>query len=230
MTTPSAESRTTGAPAAPCTLAIDTSSEFGSLAIRRSGSLRAAQHLHAPGGFADLIFQAIEETIGHAGLASSDIDCFAAASGPGSFTGVRVGLAAIKGLAEAAGKPAVGVSCLRAAATFGSAAHRAVILDARRGQVFAAIYDAELNLVAPEVVTELASWLEQLKDFDGEFIAPPEFREVLGSRKFVPARRHLAAAVAFCAELDGTKGRWSNPIDLDANYVRRPDAELFWKE
>lgn len=211
-------------------LAIDTTSEFGSLAIRSNGALRAAQHIHAPGGFADLIFQAIEETIGSAGLVLSQIDCFAAANGPGGFTGVRVGLAAIKGLAEATGKPAAAISDLRAAATFGSAEKRAVILDARRGQVFAAIYNAELELISPEVVTDLESWLEKLEGFDGEFIASPALRDALGSWPFVPIRRHLASAVALCGEVDGRKGLWCNPIEIDANYVRRPDAELLWKE
>ena len=68
-----------------------------------------------------------------------EIDCFAAASGPGSFTGVRVGLAAVKGLAEALGKPAVGISNLRALSLFGKAALRAVVLDARRGEVYGAV-------------------------------------------------------------------------------------------
>ncbi|HEX4772552.1 MAG TPA: tRNA (adenosine(37)-N6)-threonylcarbamoyltransferase complex dimerization subunit type 1 TsaB [Bryobacteraceae bacterium] len=210
-------------------LAIDTTSEFGSVAIRGDGALRAAQHIHSPGGFADLIFQAIEETIANAGLVLSQIDCFAAASGPGGFTGVRVGLAAIKGLAEATGKPAAAISDLRAAAAFGSAEKRAVILDARRGQVFAAIYSAGLALISPEVVTDLASWLEKLRDFDGEFIAPLAFQEKLAPRPFVAARPHLASAVALCAELDGRKGLWSSSIEVDANYVRRPDAELFWR-
>ncbi len=70
------------------------------------------------------------------------VDCFAAASGPGSFTGVRVGLACVKGLAEALGKPAVAVSNLRAIASFGTAPWRAVVLDARRGEIYGAVYDA----------------------------------------------------------------------------------------
>ena len=73
------------------------------------------------------------------------MDCFAAASGPGSFTGVRVGLAAVKGLAEAAGKRVVAVSNLRALAFFGSAPLRATVIDARRGEVYAALYNSRLD-------------------------------------------------------------------------------------
>ncbi|MBV9155995.1 MAG: tRNA (adenosine(37)-N6)-threonylcarbamoyltransferase complex dimerization subunit type 1 TsaB, partial [Acidobacteriaceae bacterium] len=91
-------------------LALDTSSEFGSLALRPNGQLVAELSLHSTEGFAHLIFPAIEQILTRAGIRLSEIDCFAAASGPGSFTGVRVGLSAVKGLAEATGKRAIGVS------------------------------------------------------------------------------------------------------------------------
>jgi tRNA threonylcarbamoyladenosine biosynthesis protein TsaB len=210
-------------------LALYTTSEYGSLAVWGGGVMRAGRHMHSSEGFAHLILPAIQETIEQSGLALGDIDCFSAASGPGSFTGVRVGLAAIKGLAEAGGKPVAGISNLRAMATFGTAAERAVILDARRSQVFAAIYNSDLELVSPEVVTDLAAWLENLQDFRGQFIASRALRASLPADQFVEAKRHLASAVAFCAERDGRSGRWSDAATLDANYLRRPDAELFWK-
>lgn len=210
-------------------LALDTTSEFGSVAIHRDGTLRAAQHVQSSEGFADRIIRMIDETIEQSGLALRDVDCFAAASGPGSFTGVRVGLAAIKGLAEAEHKPAAAISNLRAAAAAGSSAERAVILDARRGQVFAAVYNDNLDLVRPEVVTDLDPWLEALEGFEGDVIAPASYRERIEPRHFVLVRRHLASAIAFCAELDGRKGQWADPAALDANYIRRPDAELLWK-
>ena len=72
----------------------------------------------------------------------ADIDLFAGASGPGGFTGVRIGLAAVKGLGEVMGKPVVAVSNLLALSQYGSAALRATVIDARRGEVFAALYSA----------------------------------------------------------------------------------------
>lgn len=212
-------------------LALDTTSECGSLALRVEGRTMAEMALHSREGFAHLIFPAIGELLGGAGLELGAIDCFAAAAGPGSFTGVRVGLAAVKGLAEALGKTAAAVSNLRALAWFGRSARRAVVLEARRGQVYAAIYDAQLEPLKPEMVLELNAWLDSLIEAEYEFIADAGIRAQLAgtrfaSAPFVEAPRQLAAAVAACAERFGG----SDPAALDANYVRRSDAELFWKD
>jgi tRNA threonylcarbamoyladenosine biosynthesis protein TsaB len=212
-------------------LALDTTSEFGSVALRTNGEAVAELALHSAEGFAHLLFPAIDKLLAHADVRLGDIDCFAAASGPGSFTGVRVGLAAVKGLAEAMNKPAIGVSNLRALASFGNLPFRAVVLDARRGQVYAAVYDSELAPVLSEVVLEFSVWLDSLRAPEYEFIAGAKLRTQLKGTRFesmlfMEAPRSLAPAVAYCAErLPG-----SDPAVLDANYVRRSDAELFWKD
>ncbi len=209
-------------------LALDTTSEFGSVAIRADGETTAELSIHAPDGFAHLIFQAVEQVLHQAGVRLEKIDCFAAASGPGSFTGVRVGLSAVKGLAEAMGKPAVGVSNLKALASFGNLPLRAVILDARRGEVYAAVYNSELEPVVPEAVLKLPAWLDNLPALEYQFITGGVSLD--GTRFAAMPRleppRTLAAAVAYCAE----RSAWVDPATLDANYVRRSDAELFWKE
>ena len=196
-------------------LALDTTSESGSLAIRSNGQTVAQLAIHSPEGFAHLLFGAIGQILRNAGLELNDIDCFAAASGPGSFTGVRVGLSAVKGLAEATGKQALGVSNLRAVSSFGKKPLRAVVIDARRGEVYAAVYDSDLNLLVPESVSKLEQWRASLPPADYEFVQAPQ---------------SLAAAVAFCAEMDLLAGKAADPAALDANYVRRSDAELFWKD
>jgi tRNA threonylcarbamoyladenosine biosynthesis protein TsaB len=218
-------------------LALDTTSEFGSLAIRASGQTLAQIEIHSPEGFAHLIFPAIANLLRDAAMSLEQIDCFAAASGPGSFTGVRVGVSAVKGLAEATGKAVLGVSNLRAMSSFGNLAHRAVVLDARRGEVFTGIYNAQLGIVTPEAVLKFSTWLEDLCLPLYEFIWVPgaPFRSALeGTRfanmAFVEVPRNLAPAVALCAEIDGQSEKWLDPAALDANYVRRSDAELFWKD
>ena len=95
-------------------LAVDTTHEFGSLALLRGTELIEEVLLHAPGGFGQSLYWRLGELLERQGLKVEDVDCFAAASGPGSFTGVRMGLACVKGLAEAAGKPAVAISNLAA--------------------------------------------------------------------------------------------------------------------
>ena len=211
--------------------AIDTTSGVGSIAILRDRELIYQASLQSPDGFAHVIFGALDEALSSSGLALSAVDCFAAASGPGSFTGVRVGLSAAKGLAEAQRKPVCAVSNLRALAYFGNANRRAALLDARRHQVYAGIYDSDLNSIVPEQVIELGAWLRQVERPD-EFVVPHDFPFVdelkaIGNPVVVPAQP-LAVAIANCAALQ--KEPWLDPAAADANYVRRSDAELFWTE
>jgi tRNA threonylcarbamoyladenosine biosynthesis protein TsaB len=221
----------------PLILAVDTTRESGSLALARGEELIQEVWLDAPGGFAHVIYGQLAQLLVRHGVKPAMVDCFAAASGPGSFTGVRVGLACIKGLAEALGKPAVAVSNLEALASFGSAPLRAVVLDARRGEIYGAVYDDTGRLASPEVVTKFTAWLDTLPEGGMEFVSTDftPFRAALAGTRFecapiATAPQALAAAVARIALARFRSGQASDPAALDANYVRRSDAELFWKE
>jgi tRNA threonylcarbamoyladenosine biosynthesis protein TsaB len=215
----------------PLILALDTTRDDASLALARGDLILEEISLASPSGFAHVIHNAIDALLSRHGLSIAAVDCFAAASGPGSFTGVRVGLACVKGLAEALAKPAVGVSSLQALATFGQAPLRAAVLDARRGQIYGAVYNASGHLVSEEVVAALAAWLPTLPTADLQFIRiegqqlalPPE-------AAIATAPRSQAAAIAAIALGRLEAGLASDPAALDANYVRRSDAELFWTE
>jgi tRNA threonylcarbamoyladenosine biosynthesis protein TsaB len=198
-------------------LSIDTTSEFGSIALTEANVVVEEVVLHAPEGFGHVLFGHIQQLLERRGTTVHQMECFAAASGPGSFTGVRVGLATAKGLAEATGKRMVAVSNLRALASFGRAPLRATVIDARRGEVYGAVYNSELELVIPEAVVKLETWLPTL----------PDRCEVVST---VGAPRALAAAIGHIAWDEFTLGRSSDPAEIDANYVRRSDAELFSKE
>jgi tRNA threonylcarbamoyladenosine biosynthesis protein TsaB len=208
-------------------LAVDTTGEHGSLALARGAAVLEELPIHAPSGFAHILYDAIGGLLARCGVALADIDCFAAAAGPGSFTGVRVGLACVKGLAEAGRKPAVAVSNLAALARFGQGPLRAPIVDARRGEIYGAVYDAAGALVRPETVAKLPVWLAALPA-GVEFIAAgfAGFDHDLPAAPRISAPRELAAMVARVA----LTAPWQDPAALDANYVRRSDAELFWKE
>jgi tRNA threonylcarbamoyladenosine biosynthesis protein TsaB len=221
----------------PLILAVDTTSEFGSIALRSGGCMALERAIHSPDGFGHLLFGEIETTLQEAGVGLSEITCFAAAAGPGSFTGVRVGLTAAKGLAEVHAKPIAAISNLRALATFGTRERRAVILDARRGDVYAAVYDSKLECWSEEVVMKLPAWLETLSDESYEFITVTgsPFRTSLAGTRFAEmawteSPRAMAGAVGLCAELDLAAGRPLDPLTADANYVRRSDAELLWRD
>jgi tRNA threonylcarbamoyladenosine biosynthesis protein TsaB len=214
-------------------LSIDTTSEFGSIALTDGDRTLEEIPLLSPDGFGHILFQRVEQLLARRQTTVNQMDCFAAASGPGSFTGVRVGLAAVKGLAEATGKPVVAVSNLRALAFFGTAPLRATVLDARRGEVYGAVYNDLLEIAAPEVVMNFPAWAATLPSNGYEFIAidfSPFLASVDPNIPVITAPRALAAAIGRIASADYQNGRAADPAAIDANYVRRSDAELFWKD
>ncbi|HUQ91320.1 MAG TPA: tRNA (adenosine(37)-N6)-threonylcarbamoyltransferase complex dimerization subunit type 1 TsaB [Bryobacteraceae bacterium] len=192
-------------------LAIDTTSDWGSLALMEGTTLVEELALHSPDGFGHVLFDEIDKILARHRCSLEDIGRIATAAGPGSFTGVRVGLSAAKGLTEVLGIPIVGVSNLRAVASFGTGPLRAAAIDARRGDIFGAVYDASGNLVQEETVMPYRTWLETLPD---------------GVELLPMTPRYLAAAVARIAAALPPQ----DPLIVDANYVRRSDAELFWKD
>jgi tRNA threonylcarbamoyladenosine biosynthesis protein TsaB len=207
-------------------LAIDTTGEFGSIALVADRGVIEEVALASPDGFAHVLFDEIERLLDRRGVPMDHIDAFASASGPGSFTGVRVGLVAVKGLAEAAGKKVVAVSNLQAIAARGSRPLRAAVLDARRGEVYGAVYDEALHLVQPEVVASLPLWLASLPQGDLEFIA----RGLVLPGPTLEAPMSLAGSIGIIALNRFLQGEALDPSEIDANYVRRSDAELLWKD
>lgn len=219
-------------------LAIDTTGEFGSIALYDGASAQTFETaLHSPEGFGHILFDNIRALLDRAGWNIGEVDCFASASGPGSFTGVRVGLTAAKGLAEATRKPVVAVSNLKALALAGAGPIRATVIDARRGEIYGAVYSASLDEIRPERVTKFQAWLDDVPDgaeFIGVNIAPfvpalaasPRFRDATT----LNASASMAPLIARIAHDEYTAGRAVDPAAADANYVRRSDAELFWKE
>jgi len=210
-------------------LSLDTTSEFGSIALTERDHVVEEVLLHSPEGFGHILFPQIERLLTRYGVSVNQMDCFAATSGPGSFTGVRIGLAAAKGLAEAVSKPIVAVSNLKVLASFGTAPLRATVLDARRGEVYGAVYNAALGCVAGEAVMKFPAWLKTLPVSGYEFVATDfePFRGFVDAGiPVVTAPRTLAGAIGRIAWTEFQAGRASDPAEIDANYIRRSDAEL----
>jgi tRNA threonylcarbamoyladenosine biosynthesis protein TsaB len=200
-------------------LAIDATSEPGSLALVNDAQVIEEVILTSPDGHAHVLFTEIESLLTRHNLTLHKIDAFASASGPGSFTGVRVGLTAAKGLAEATGRKVIAVSSLQALASFGTSTLRAVVIDARRGEIYAAVYDAALNPVREEVVMNHEAWLATL----------PGDIEIIDAR-FLQSPPPLAGAIGKIAAARFAAGLADDPATIDANYVRRSDAELLWRD
>jgi len=195
-------------------LAIDTTNEHGSIAIAEDERAMEEVALPPGDGFGHVLFGEIEKLLARNGMRLADMDAFASASGPGTFTGVRVGLTAVKGFAEALSRKVVAVSNLKAMAYFGKSELRAPMLDARRGDVYGAVYNASLELVREEAVMKRDAWVASLPD-GVEILTEP---------------RLLAGAIGRIAAREFGAGRAIDPSMVDANYVRRSDAEMMWQD
>jgi tRNA threonylcarbamoyladenosine biosynthesis protein TsaB len=190
---------------------FDTTSRTGSIALWADGRVIEEVTMESPDGFSHVLFGELGTLLARQSWTIGDADAIAAAAGPGSFTGVRVSLAAAKGLAEAGGKPVFAVSNLQAGAAFGTSAIRAPFFDARRGEVYGGLYSAELEALGEERVTTYEKWRASL----------PEGAEVIALDG-----RPLAAVIARIAAGRYARGERGAPEAIDANYVRRSDAEL----
>ena len=160
----------------PRLLALETSTMTASLAVQ--GGARAVAFDHAVGSHSDDLLALIDRALGEAGLALADLDAVAVGAGPGSFTGLRIGMATAKGLCFAAGRPLWAVSSLAALAldaahAAGAAAGGALlvpVLDARRGEVFAGFFRAEGDRVialAEEQVVPAAALAARVAEVRG---------------------------------------------------------------
>lgn len=226
-------------------LALDTSSPAGSLAILRDEKVIGVVSTWAEETYSARMFRHLEFLLRELSLDLKQFDLFTVAAGPGSFTGLRVGLTAVKGWAEVYKKPAVGVSGLESIATqsHSSAPLLIPILDARRGQIYSGFYRRDKNglaLEGEECVMTPGEFLETLRsraaDTDFTIVTPePEIisRQMSQVEKRTPSVEQVSSVLApLIGQLGyqrAQRGQVSDALSLDANYVRRTDAELHWK-
>jgi tRNA threonylcarbamoyladenosine biosynthesis protein TsaB len=145
-------------------LAVDTTTPRGSLAVIDGEELLGEVRLLSQAGHSARLLPAVAFLLEGLGLRPADLHGFAVALGPGSFTGLRVGISTVQGLALAAGRPSLGLSALDVLAhrICGSAELLVPLMDAYRDEVFAATYDTEARQMSPPVAAVLESVLEGL--------------------------------------------------------------------
>jgi len=214
--------------------------------LRDEAVLKVVAH-ESQEDYSSWLLPAVRECLEGSGLQMEDVEGYAAAAGPGSFTGVRVGLTTVKAWAEVYGKRIAAVSRLEALAAEapGGTALVAAFANAQRGQVFGAVYRrngtslarlVDEMVIAPgkfvEAAAELAmgesiSWVAT----DAECIVSEEAWKARGMRgerveRVSSVRAPMIGRMGLAALAEG---RFTEALALDANYVRRPDAEIFWK-
>jgi tRNA threonylcarbamoyladenosine biosynthesis protein TsaB len=212
------------------TLALETTSSHGSLALLKDEQPHIVRPLEAR-AYAVSLFQTTEAVLAEAGLPLRQIDLFAVADGPGSFTGVRIGLTAVKGWIEALDRPAVAISTLRAVAAGGAGAPALAVFDASRGEVYFGAYPRGAADLDEAGVVE---GLEPLEAFQSRrrqagrawraFTPDAELAARLPEVEQAPAV--LAPAVGRLGLAAWRAGHTQDALRLDARYIRRPDATL----
>jgi tRNA threonylcarbamoyladenosine biosynthesis protein TsaB len=222
-------------------LAVDTSGKDGSVALARvrdrakgqdvSYCVEVLEVVPLEGGtFSAQLVPQISRLLSKHGAEKQDIGAFAVASGPGSFTGLRVGLAAIKALAEVLGKPIAAVSRLEAVARGGSGRGKMMAaMDAGRGEIYAGKYDvqdsvrmlSERLISQQEFLVEAREWTVKTPDSS---IADVARRAGLKVEEVV---RPGSDAIARLGWEKILAGETASPEELEANYIRRSDAEIF---
>jgi tRNA threonylcarbamoyladenosine biosynthesis protein TsaB len=219
-------------------LAIDTSGKNGSIALARAASESAPDPeildvIPLEGGtFSAQLVPQISDLLKKQRLTKNDISAFAVVSGPGSFTGLRVGLAAIKALAEILQKPIAAVSRLEAVARGGSPRTDALaVIDAGRGELYVGKYD--LGNRARMLGEQLLSREELFANFGERSIITADASIAETAQKSglivekVPDPR--ADVIARMGWEKIQYHETISPEDLEANYIRRSDAEIFAK-
>jgi tRNA threonylcarbamoyladenosine biosynthesis protein TsaB len=226
-------------------LALDTSTAAGSAALARDGAVAIVRDGDGSRTHGVRLPLELMTLLGDAGVALSDVDAFAVITGPGSFTGLRVGIATIQGLALARRKRVTPVSAFEALSfwreeIFGVEAEAACVgvwIDAHRKEVFATLYaeDGRTVLAPPTALSPDATidaWMPAIATGarlqfigDGALRYADVIRARLGERAILPGvTPSLAAAAALIAAAD--PGRAVAPHAVVPLYVRRSDAEL----
>jgi tRNA threonylcarbamoyladenosine biosynthesis protein TsaB len=222
-------------------LAIDTSGRQGSTALARAGEPTAdggdfevIEIAPLTGGtFSAELVPQIADLLSRNGFMKTAIGVFAVASGPGSFTGLRIGLAAVKALAEVLNKPIAAVSLLEAC-VFASGVQGKIMaaLDAGRGDVYVGEYEIpasagqparEHMLTRSEFLSQAAGWTMVTPD---TALAEAAAAAGLSVSKIAPIS---AADVARLGWRKIQSGETVTPEQLEANYIRRTDAEMLDK-
>jgi tRNA threonylcarbamoyladenosine biosynthesis protein TsaB len=221
----------------PLILAIETATRAGGVAVARGEAVLASIGGDPSISHSTNLLEMVETALRNADVTMTEVDLFAVAVGPGSFTGLRIGVATAKAFAVHLHRRVLGVATLAAVAhASGFEGQTVSLLPAGRGEVFAQRFKVQQGVVTPidepqhlsprEVIDKYAS-LEAVR-FAGEGVRMLQEQLAAGenSESIVSEIPILAASVAVLAAREYQQGRAVAPEDLHAVYVRASDAEI----
>ena len=221
-------------------LALDTTTRAGSVAVCEDDRVLAMIPGDPSRTHAERLPGELAQALDAASITREQIDLLAVATGPGAFTGLRIGLATIQGLAMTLNRPVIGVSALDALAAQINDADVEMILpwmDAQRGEVFATLIDKHSGSVLeaptagnPELL--LAAWRAHLTGRQAIFIGDAAARDAAAIARHADGRWEtreplpLAPQIAILGRAGARRGAAGPPHTLEPIYVRRPDPEI----
>lgn len=224
-------------------LGIETATRTGSVAVVSGTGVIAEYTLNIELTHSERLMSTVDRVLADTGISVGDIDCFAVSIGPGSFTGLRIGLAAVKGLALVTNRPVVAVPTLKALAwNLPRTQHPVVpLLDAKKKEVYAAIYRWEndnLATVMEESTMALADLVSRtagpaLFTGEGSILFRKELRELAGGQALFAPLSAAVPSAASVAEIGmelAAAGQSADPDSLTPLYIRRPEAEVAWEK
>ena len=222
--------------------ALDTSSQSASCAVWEDGCLLGEFFTNVHLTHSQTILPMAQDLLTQTRLTLGEMDLFAVTNGPGSFTGLRIGLAAVKGMAHALGKPCLPISTLEALAYNyqGTRCLVAPVLDARCAQVYTALFrweGAVLTRLCEDAAIPLSELAQRLKNLeepvflvgDGAEMCYNKLGGQIGEPLLLsaPALRYTHAAAVACAAAQAAADQTTflNPAELAPVYLRLPQAE-----
>lgn len=224
-------------------LAVDTTSYGCSVAVVESGEVLSESHLQERETHSKHLLKQIDEVLDTAGLDIQMMDGFAVAKGPGSFTGLRIGISTLKGLAAALEKPLAGVSSLKALACGVPCCSQQIcsVIDARKNEIYASFFNYTENTltrltgdfsITPE---KLAGEIDQSTIFvgSGVEIYKNTFIKIMGDNALFLADNYNfinSVNVGKLAALDLNDNKTDDLHSLLPNYIRKSDAEINLKK
>ena len=221
-------------------LAFETSAKAASVAITDNGKLLGESYQNTGLTHSQTLMVMAEDLLKSCNLTVKDVEAVAVAAGPGSFTGIRIGVAAAKGFAWGAELPCYGVSTLEAMARNLGAYQGYVVpaMDARRNQVYTAVFHAEkgiLSRMEEDMAISLVDLAEKIKNFeepvflvgDGAVLCYNTLLEEVPGLVLPPEHRmhQRATGVALAAQIMADGGDPGNGAELTPNYLRLSQAE-----
>lgn len=224
-------------------LGVDTSTKIASIAVIDEEKVLGEYTLNQEMSHSENLIPMIKELLNNLYINIEDIDMYSVAIGPGSFTGLRIGVAAVKSLAHLFNKPIVGISTLEGMAY--NLPHNEIVIpmiDARRDRVYTGVYSWEngvLKTIKADDVVEMNTLLEDLKKYDsisvngdGSILHKDRLRENLKQVKFSTKAQNICKATSICelALIRFQNHDLDNYFTLAPDYLRETQAQRELKE